>query len=315
MPVQGRTRAHRALDWNDLRYVLAVHEAGSLAGAARSLGVNHTTVLRRMNAFEAELGVRLFERLPAGYVLTSAGEALLPAARSVAETITALERRIAGQDLRLSGSLRVATTDTLALSVLSPHLARFRADHGGVELEVSTSNTMANLTQRDADVAIRPALDPPESLVGRRVCSVALAVYASPAYLKKTPARRRLEDHVWVAPDDSLASTSVSRYLRRELAGVTISLRADSYMVLRDAAVSGLGVAALPCYLGDRSPGLVRVRDPLPQLATELWILTHEDLRNTARVRAFVDFMAAALASQRSSIEGRGPARRGSAAH
>lgn len=294
-----------SLDWNDLRYVLAVHEQGSLARAARVLGVNHTTVLRRMNAFEQGLGVRLFERLPAGYVLTSAGEALLPAARSIADTLTDLERRLAGQDLRLRGSLRIATTDTLALGILPPHLARFRGEHDGVDLEVTTSNALANLSRRDADVAVRPATGSPDALVGRRVCAVALALYASPAYLARVPAKRPLGEHVWVAPDDSLSATSVGRWLRRTLPDVRVSMRADSYMVLRDAASAGLGVAALPCYVGDRTPALVRVRNPLPELATELWILTHEDLRQTVRVRAFVDFLAKALASERALIEGR----------
>jgi DNA-binding transcriptional LysR family regulator len=281
----------RSLDWNDLRFVLAIHERGSLAAAARGLGV------------------RLFDRLPTGYVLTSAGEALLPAARSVAETIVDLERRIAGQDLRLTGSLRVATTDTLALGVLPPHLARFRARHQGVAIELSTSNEMANLSKRDADVAVRPARNPPETLVGRRVCEVALAIYASPRYLERTSARKPLAEHVWVTPDDSLASTSVGRWLRRDLAEARVSLRADSYMALRDAATAGLGVAALPCYVGDRCPTLVRIREPLRELATELWILTHADLRHTARVRAFVELLAEGLGKERPLIEGRSPRR------
>jgi DNA-binding transcriptional LysR family regulator len=145
------------LEWDDLRYVLAVATSGSLAGAARNLGVNHTTVLRRIGAFEQRLGLRLFERLPTGYVLTAGGEELITAARHIDDTVTALERKLAGQDLRLSGVLRITTTDTLMGSILPEILAEFRDSHPGIAIEVAISNLMFNLTRRDADVAIRPA--------------------------------------------------------------------------------------------------------------------------------------------------------------
>src|SRR5262245_26106513 len=203
----GSTMA--GLEWDDLRYVLAVADAGSLAGAARHLGVNHTTVLRRIGAFEQRLGLRLFERLPTGYVLTAGGEELIAAARQIDGTVTRLERKLAGQDLQLSGPLRVTTTDTLMGSILPEILAEFRAAHPGIHIEVALSNLMFNLTKRDADVAIRPANDPPETLVGRRVGRIAFAIYASPRYLAR---RRKTDDlaaHQWVGPDDSLAATSV----------------------------------------------------------------------------------------------------------
>jgi DNA-binding transcriptional LysR family regulator len=292
------------LEWDDLRYVLAVAEAGSLAGAARDLGVNHTTVLRRVGAFEKRLGLRLFERLPTGYVLTAGGEELLAAARQIDDTVTGLERKLAGQDLRLSGPLRITTTDTLMGSILPDILAEFRAAHPGIAIEVAVSNVMFNLTKRDADVAIRPANDPPETLVGRRVAKIAFAVYGSPRYLAQ---RRKTDDlaaHRWVGPDDSLAATSVARWMRTELPDSEIALRADSLVALRQAAQAGLGLAPLPCYLGDMSPGLVCVRGPIAAMQTALWILTHADLRHTARIRAFTEFAAAALARRRALLEG-----------
>ncbi len=185
------------LEWDDLRYVLAVASAGSLAGAARSLGVNHTTVLRRIDAFEKRLGLRLFERLPTGYVLTAGGEELIAAARRIDETVTTLERKLAGRDLRLSGTVRVTTTDTLMGSILPEILAEFRASHPGIQVEIAVSNLMFNLTKRDADVAIRPANDPPETLVGRRVAKIAFAIYGSARYLSKHKAKT-LAEHQWV---------------------------------------------------------------------------------------------------------------------
>ena len=296
------------IDWEDLRIVLAVADASSLAAAARRLGVHHTTVLRRVAAFEKSLGIRLFDRLPTGYALTARGEELVAAARAMAETVTALERRLRGQDLRLEGELRVSTTDTLMNSVLPAHLAAFRERHPGILVEVSTANEMANLTRRDADVAIRPVLEPPESLVGRRICGVAFAPYAAPAYLARSghdPAAFAV--HRWLAPDASLAVSSVARWMRTTLPGAEIALRADSLVGLRDGARAALGVAALPCYLGDTTPGLVRLSPPIPEMATALWVLTHDDLRRTARIRAFTELLAHALGSQRDLIEGRSP--------
>lgn len=296
------------LDWEDLHTVLAVAEAGSLAGAARRLGVNHTTVLRRIGGFEQRLGLRLFDRLPGGYALTAGGEELAAAARFMAATVEGLERRLAGQDLRLEGTLRVATADTLTASVLPPLLAQFRELHPGIMLEVTTANLMANLTRRDADVAIRPVLDPPETLVGRRIAGIAFAAYAAVSHPAARGGTVDPAAHPWVAPDDSLAGTAVARWLRRTLPEAAIALRADSLVELCRAARAGIGLAALPCYLGDVSEGLVRIATATVPEGAALWVLTHEDLRRTARVSAFTEFMAAALARQRDLLEGRRPA-------
>jgi DNA-binding transcriptional LysR family regulator len=292
------------MDWDDLRYVLAVGDAGSLAGAARRLGVNHTTVLRRIGALEQRLGLRLFERLPSGYALTAGGEELITAARDIDATVTVLERKLAGQDLRLAGTVRVTTTDTVMGSILPDIIAEFRRSHPGIRLEIAVSNLMVNLTRREADVAIRPAANPPETLVGRRVGAIAFAIYASPDYLAGRDPSASLADHRWVAPDDSLADTVVARWMRAQLPQAEITFAADSFMTLRLAAQAGLGLAALPCYLGDSSPDLLCVHPPIPQLQSALWILTHSDLRQTARIRAFTEFAGDAFARRRALLEG-----------
>jgi DNA-binding transcriptional LysR family regulator len=292
------------MEWDDLRYALAVAEAGSLAGAARALGVNHTTVLRRVTAFEKTLGLRIFERLPTGYVLTAGGEELIAAARRVDDTVTTLERKLAGRDLRLSGTVRVTTTDTLMGSILPEILAEFRTVHPGIALEIALSNAMFSLSKRDADVAIRPAKNPPEALVGRRVAKIAFAVYASPRYLATRCKDEDLPQHQWIGLDDSLAGVSVAQWMRAELKTSDIALRADSLLGAKQAAEAGLGLVALPCYLGDTSPGLVCVRPPIAAMETSLWILTHDDLRHTARIRAFTEFAATAFGRQRALLEG-----------
>ncbi len=299
--------SHHRIDWEDLRFVLAVAEANSLAAAARALGVNHTTVLRRVGAFEQKLGVRLFDRLPSGYMLTAGGEEMLAVARQMAETVTDLERRLTGQDLRLEGNLRITTTDTLMLSILPPILSAFRQKHPGVVLEVSTSNAFANLAHRDADVAIRPASDPPETLVGRRIAGIAFGVYAAPAYLAErgldNTATMVFANERWVGLSDTLGASSAARWMRATVPGPAAALRCDSLVAAREAAAAGMGLVALPCYLGEAAPGLVRLGQPVAEMATALWILTHADLRRTARVSAFTEFAGQALAKLRPLLE------------
>lgn len=292
------------MEWDNLRYVLAVADSGSVANAARALGVNHSTILRRLSAFERELGLRLFERLPNGYVPTAGCEELIATARSIDDVVTALERRLAGQDQRLTGKLRLTTTDTLMASVFPEVIKEFRAVHPEIEIEIAVSNEMFNLRKRDADVAIRPAPNPPESLVGRRIARIAFAVYGS----RETYADARVEGELdtlpWIGVNDNLADTSVARWMRATLPRRAVATRVNSLLALKLAAEAGLGVAALPCYLGDMSPSLVRLHAPIAAMETALWVLTHKDLRSAARVGAFIRFIADALVQRRRLFEG-----------
>ena len=291
-------------DWDDLRFALAVAETGSLAAAARRLGVNHTTVLRRVNGLEARLGVRLFERLATGYAPTAAGTDAVAVAGTLGATVDTLERRLAGRDLSLSGTLRVTTTDTLAITVLMPHLAAFRTLHPEIVLELTIQNAMANLTRRDADVAVRPAETVPETLVGRRACDIVFAVYAADG-------AGTLEHGPWIGLDETLATTTMGRWLRALPATSVIACRVDSLMAAREAARLGMGLALLPCYLGAATPGLTRIGAPLAEPRAGLWLLTHPDLRRTARVRAFLDFLGRRLEAERDALEGRADAATG----
>lgn len=293
-----------SLDWNDLRFALAVASAGSLAAAGRKLGVNHTTVLRRIAALEKRLGLQFFERTPSGYVLTARGEELVGAARGMDETVNRLELRLAGADLSVSGPVRVTTTDTLMLSLLPEILAELKQAHPGIEVEATTSNLFANLTRREADIAIRPADDPPPTLFGRRISSIGFAVFGSAARFAGLLPAAELARHPWIVPDDSLAATAAARWIASQLPGVEIAARADSFVTMAALAEAGLGLAALPCYLGDRSPGLVRLSPSVEAMRTGLWLLTHKHLRRTARIRTFMEFVGAALARRRKAIEG-----------
>ena len=294
---------HR-VNWDDLRFVLAVADHGSVASAARRLGVNHTTVLRRMHAFEESKRIRLFERLPTGYVLTAEGEQLVVAARSIDDTVAALERRIAGQDLKLEGVIRVTTTDSFMTSVLPRHLASFRRRHPRITIELALTNSRLNLTKRDADVAIRPARELPSPLIGTRVSDVAFAVYAARSYLDDHPVDIFAKDHAWLGGDELLANSPVSGWMQRHVPEARIVFRADSFVALRHATEAGLGMAVLPCCLADAYSSLERLDGPVDDLRTGLWVLTHLDLSRAARIRAFTEHMEKALADDRPCLEG-----------
>lgn len=281
----------------------AIGEAGTLLGGARRLGIDHSTAFRRLNALEKELGVRLFERARDGYAPTPAGEAMIAAAARVDEEIVGLERRLAGADLRPSGVVRVTTTDT-GVDLLTPLFAAFRAAHPQIALEVAIANAFFTLSRRDADVAIRPSVDVPEDVIAHRIAGVATALYGAPAYLA-AHARVPLAEHAWIGPDDSLSHLGSARWLRENVAPERVAYRANSLVALQAAVRTGLGVAPLPCYLGDPDPQLVRVKGPVAAMATTLWVLIHPDLRRTARIRAFVDFMVPALQRLRPLLEGR----------
>ncbi|MBV0893586.1 LysR family transcriptional regulator [Paracoccus sp. Z118] len=288
-------------NWDDLRLFLAVARAGTLSGAAREIGVNHSTVFRRIGAFEETLGVRLFDRLPNGYALTAAGEAMQESALRVEEEIAALDRKVTGQDLRLSGIVRITTVDMLAQGLLPRHLLAFRRAYPGIEIELTVGNATLNLTRREADVALRVGNQPPETLVGRRVGRLAFAVYGAAAAEATAP----LAEQPWIGFDAEHAP--LVRAFAEFLPGVRPAFRVNSVAAAIAAARAGIGLATLPCGVADLEPDLTRVA-PLPESFTlDLWLLTHEDLRRTARIRAFLDFMAEALAREAPLLEGADP--------
>lgn len=292
------------MEWDDLRIVLAVFREGTLSGAARRLGVTHSTVFRRLGVIEEQIGARLFERFRDGYVPTPAGETAAAAAARLEDEVLTLERTVSGQDLRPSGVVRITTTDTLG-TILMRHLPAMRALHPEIHPEIAISNAMANLTRREAEIAIRPTTAPPEILVGRRVADIAHAIYGSRAYLSRHD-DKDLSAHDWITLDDALASTVIGRWLNANLHAAHITCRVDALPALRDAALAGLGLAFLPCYLGDPAPGLHRLaQKTMTEPRSTLWLLTHEDLRRTARIRATLDFLAKAFASERALFEGR----------
>ncbi|EPX81909.1 LysR family transcriptional regulator [Salipiger mucosus] len=276
------------LDWTDYETVLRIAEAGSLTGAAQRLGTSHPTMFRRINAVEDRLGVRLFERFRTGYVPTTAGEDLVAAARQIEALTNETERRLAGRDLRPSGVVRLATTDTLLAGLLAPEIACLREREPGIVLEVALSNAVSDLSFREADVAIRPAAAPEPHLVGKRLGRIRQAVYAHRS-LEVAPGTD-LAELPWIGPSASMGYGQLRAWMRDSGCEAACVARVDSVLGLQAAVRAGIGVAVLPCYLGVSDGELVQVGKEIDALAVDLWLLTHPDLRRTARVRAVLDY-------------------------
>jgi DNA-binding transcriptional LysR family regulator len=295
------------LAWDDFRLVRAIADGRGLSGAAAELGVNHSTVFRRLAQLEEALGARLFDRHRSGYAPTPAGEEMVALARRLDDDITAFTRRLAGQEIAPSGELRVTTNDSLLAYLLTPILARFRQTCPEMQLDVVLTNDALNLSKRDADVAIRATENPPETLVGRRVARIAWALYGRGAdFADGTPELEALvANRNWVSLGEKLGHLKVVRFVSRQVAPDCVALRVNTVFGLAEAVRHGIGIGHLPCFVGDSlGDELVRLSPPVPEFGADLWLLTHPDLRHSPRIRVFLDFVATEIAPRRRAIEG-----------
>ena len=300
--VTDASRSSPALAWDDFRLIQAVAETRALPAAAARLGVAHSTVFRRLRQIEEMLGYPLFERHRGGYAPTAAGEEMAALAGRVEEDIAAVTRRLAGQAPGPAGEVRLATSDSLLADLLMPMLVRFRAACPDVRLDLVTGNAAANLSRRDADVALRASDSPPDTLVGRRVARIAWALYETAATAPIPEADPMGRD--WVCLGDNLAGMKVTRFARERVPAARLAARFDGVLALADAVEAGLGIGHLPCFVGDARPSLRRLAPPEPDFAADLWLLTHPDLRHLPRIRAVTEFLASAIAARRAVIEG-----------
>lgn len=292
-------------DWDDLRFFLAVAQAGSITAAAQMLGVNHSTVSRRIAAFEERVAVRLFDRLPSGYRLTAAGAAMFEEGARIENAIDGLNRGIAARDDRLSGELRVSAPVAFSSMILMPHLDAFMHAYPDIEVHLHASDEMASLNRREADVAIRSTGRPPETLIGRRLFGQAVAVYASSRYLRdrklsaETLSAMDIHDYILDMDDEQRP-----QWIREHYPKSRLRCRVDGKLPLLAAVQQGMGIGRLPCALADGDPQLHRVFPFTTWKAGDVWILTHRDLRNSGKIKAFMTFIANALRQERDLFEG-----------
>ncbi|MCF3936269.1 LysR family transcriptional regulator [Acuticoccus sp. M5D2P5] len=296
----------KGLTWDDFRIVKAIADHRTLPAAADALGLNHSTVFRRLRQIEEALGLKLFERHRSGYELTPAGDEMAALAAGMDEGVAAFSRKIAGREIAPSGEVRVTTSDTLLTCLLTPLFARFRQAFPLIRLDIVIANQPLNLSRRDADVAIRATDAPQDNLVGRRIATIGWALYGSADAFagRPVPPLEALFAHDWISLGDNMASVKAVQFVRQHVAAERIVYRINTVLGLAEAVAEGIGIGHLPVFIGDKNPGLVRLTEPDPQFATDLWLLTHADLRASPRVRVLLDFLAEAIAAERSTVEG-----------
>ncbi len=283
------------LDWNDLRYFLAIAREGTLARAAKRLGINATTVSRRLAALEEETQARLFDRTPDGYVLTPSGADLLPRAERMEDEAIALDRDVIGADQRTAGIVRLTGTEMLVTRFIMPHLPRFHALYPDISLDLECTTRRVSLARREADIALRLSRPHEENVVTRRLSSVPLSLYVAPSYVE----RRGLPPD----PDVSLGGHSVilfadsrgfaveNEWLVARLDGARIALRSDSVSSIYSATVAGVGIALLPVAAARHDGSLRRIATSTSPPPRIIWQAVHADLQRSARVRAVLDFL------------------------
>jgi DNA-binding transcriptional LysR family regulator len=284
------------LDWDDVRYFLAIARGGSVRAAADRLAVNHSTVLRRVAQLEDRLGARLFEKRPSGYRLTAAGEEVLEFADQMEASSNRLETRVFGRDQNVRGRLRMTLSPPLATHLLMPDLADFARLHPDIEMEILASGELANLTNREADVALRVVYDRktlPLNLHGLKGPELFGSVYIS---------RERLAAWRTGAPDPIrwivISAHGVPDWAREgEVRATGVPFRTTDGEAQLVAVRQGLGITTLPCFVGDADPLLVRAPGADLHRYGTLWLLTHAETRKTKRVRLFTEFASRRLAA------------------
>ncbi len=275
------------VNWEGIQYCLAVIREGSISAAAKQLNVNHTTVSRRISGLESQLNVRIFDRSTAGWLLTPLGEAILPSAQNMEEEFFNLSRSALADQSELRGSLRVTAVEGLFNRVLIGPLAEFSKRYPEIDIEIMSSGNLVDLATHEADIAFRVTDQPPPELVGKKIGNLAFCVYATHelfAHWKENP-----EDVSCIVWRDT--GSDAPTWVQRHFPNMRVRFQVNSLNVLMGMVTKGAGFAVLPCALGDREPSLTRVLPTEAKEAVGFWVLSHIDLRTTARIRIFRDFM------------------------
>lgn len=290
-----------SLNWDDLKYFLAVARTGTLRGAADSIHVNHTTLTRRISTMEEQVGSRLFDRSKAGMALTQLGEDLLPHAERVEAEMTSASRIIVGRDAQPTGTIYVTLPHGLAMTSLMDDFAAFAERYPDIILNMNFTNDIRDLMRREADVSLRVAEEVNDDVVGRKLVQMSQAAYCTRAYAERIQDNGGEGLHFlgWHEAEDASTAKWLSNSFYPK---ATLKHRVSELVPLITLAASGLGMAYLACNLGDRHPDLIRAPFQKPIPYRSIWLLLHRDLRNTARVRLFVDFLAQRVRSRRNEF-------------
>lgn len=282
--------------WDRLRIILALGREGSLSAAARMLGVDHTTVARHLESLEKDLGAPLFERGPEGFTPTLLGEEILTAAERVETEILGLLRRLDGSAETLTGLVRLTATPFFCSYLLVPMLQDFLAQHPGLQIELIGDSRNLDLSRREADVALRLKRPETPGLVARPLGKLAFAWYAAPHDV------RTFEEQRFLGYDDASGHDTLQVYFEKLVPAERVVMRSNMTQTLLEAARAGLGCAVLPCFAGERDIGLHQVAAPEPMDPMTLWLVYHEDLRRSPRLRAAVNLIDAMIEVNKSVL-------------
>lgn len=287
-------------DWDTFRLVLAIDRFGGISGAAKSLGVTHATISRRLARAENEAGLPFFDRLPAGLRLTQVGTAILQQAEAMEPGLHRLERALVATETGLAGPLRITLPPLLLTGDLAGTIAKFAQAHPEIELHFVGDNQLANLHQREADVAIRVTHKPPETLWGRKLTEQSAGFYASSDWWAKNPNPQDLQART--LPLISFASwpSPVPKIIKTVCPNARVVAQCDDMVTAVQMVKAGLGVTRMPRFLGEGTAGVTRLEFLPWESYLPIWCLTHPDLRAAPRVKAFMRFVSAAMAEQRS---------------
>ena len=290
------------VNWDDFRYVLAVADLGSLSAAARALGVNHATVLRRINSFERNLDVELFEKLPVGYRLRPDSAPIMRKLRGIEQSIASTQRSLRGLSGN-AGSVRITSTDSLSQMILPRHVRDLNASNPELQVTLASTNSRLDLAGLDAEITIRPSKGLSEDLEGVMACNLAFGIYGSPDYLEKNPSPE-IADHPWLGVSELLARSPVGAWEKENLHFEPV-FKADSFLTLGVAAEAGMGLAMLPMFVGELTGKLVLAQQFTTRLTNEIWVAAHPDLFFLNRIKYLISFFVDALRADADLLEGR----------
>ena len=274
-------------NWDDIKYALAIHRHGGLSAAARNLGVNHSTVSRRLSALETSMGVRLFDRLPTGLKITNHGERLIESALEIERHILELNLSIASKDQILAGPLKISAPQLIIQLHLADIVTKFKETYPQIDITMIGTSDTVNLHRREADVSIRAITDSEETLWGRKALSQNCCYYGAKSYLKEKTNADRLNCINFMWHGDVVAPKVLKTYPNSH-----VIAKFDDMVSVVGAVQVGMGIARMPCFIGDANPYLQRVPNISPEPYFDIWILTHPDLKDVPRIKTFMRFAA-----------------------
>ena len=306
---QANLHNHVMFDWNDLRHFLAVARHGSTIQAAKVLGLNQSTVQRRIVALERQLGRPLFERRADGYRLTRLGEELRPIAERVETDTTDFSRHVTSSDTELVGTIRVTCPETAGYRMMrSPLLDLFHSLYAGLRVELVMVDRILDLARGEADIAFRTTVPQDNALVARKIAEVPWAVFASRSYIERRGSPQTVEDidkHDVIQFDGPIADHTAARWMKATAPHARVTARCTSTPALVLAVKSGAGISPLPVIAVQHEPDFVCLFDKIPALRLPFYLLIHRDMRRTPRVRAFCDFVTDEIGAFRELLVGR----------